>query len=435
MRPLRQNEDYMNDETIQYDQEIDVESQFIEGVETKISTSFITGPAGSGKTYLLKQRIKDNPGHAVLASTTGISAVNLGTTTVNSLLKFYDTDSLSDAYVNGWLTRRLIELSDDFDHIAIDEISMMDKVQLDLLNLAAVQSTERGHPIGIIATGDFCQLPPVKAEWAFKADAWPNFAANIERLTKIWRQDNPEFLAALNYARGGEAEKAAEALRPLAKWSVAIDNNFEGTTVMAKNDKVDSYNLLRYVQLQGTEKMYLSSRWGSPLGEWKLIPQGLKLKEKALVMILTNDTEHMQYANGDTGHILSMDDKTVDIKLARNGRTVTVPFLTREHLRKDNPTTEQWKAGAKYDEIRRRYIVGAVTYMPLRLAYATTVHKSQGLTLDNVQLDIRDHFFGAYNMAYVALSRSRTPQGLRIIGSPELLKSRINVHPEVMPWI
>ncbi len=84
---------------------------------------------------------------------------------------------------------------------------------------------------------------------------------------------------------------------------------------------------------------------------------------------------------------------------------------------------------------RIAWIIGGIRYMPIRLAYATTIHKSQGLTLDNAQLDIRDQFFGSPNFAYVALSRTRTPAGLRIVGTPACLDQRICIHPEVVPWV
>lgn len=180
-----------------------------------------------------------------------------------------------------------------------------------------------------------------------------------------------------------------------------------------------------------------------------MIPPVFNLKIGAYVMILSNEAETggripgtirtaLAYANGDCGWIEEFDKEGVTIKLARNGESVTVPFITRRNESKEAP-----KDGAFYadrervyrDVKRRRWIYGEITYMPLRLAYAATVHKTQGLTLDAIQVDIRGHFYGSPGMAYVSLSRVRTPEGLRIIGSPELLARRINVDERVLPWI
>ena len=88
-----------------------------------------------------------------------------------------------------------------------------------------------------------------------------------------------------------------------------------------------------------------------------------------------------------------------------------------------------------WDVKNKRWIVGGITYFPLRLAYATTVHKSQGLSLDRVQLDTYSHFIGAPSMTYVALSRAKSPAGLRIVGTPELLRSRIKTDPQVIRFL
>lgn len=417
-----------------------------------VACKYITGPAGSGKTYGLRKMIEDDPKAGLLCATTGVAAVNLGTVTLNSVLKYFNTESLMDAYMQGRLTRQLQQLAKQYRELFIDEVSMMDGNQLDILTQATQEANQRSkHKLGITLTGDFCQLPPVKAKWAFEAQCWDRYAENIVKLTKIYRQDDPEFLSALNAARSGDGKACAETLRGMTKWKVAVDINFEGTTIMAKNASVDRHNWLRYMQLPEKERGIRTERWGLQRGEWKLIPDVTMLKKGAFVMILANaqmamgsvGPQVLEYANGDCGHIVDIDKYDVLVKLNRNGKEVWIPLVTRRFESKEKPKegTPIWsglgvhRGEPYYDRNKKRWVYGAVTYCPLRLAYATTVHKSQGLTLDNVQVDIRDGFFGQPAMAYVALSRARSTQGLSIVGAPEMLARRITFDPKVAPWV
>lgn len=421
-----------------------------------VACSFVTGAAGTGKTYQLRQRIEADPAAGILCATTGVAAVNLGTTTLNSVLKFFDTESLRDNFVTGRLQRRLIEIGKQYRALMIDEISMMDGDQLDIITEAASDANARlgkTQQLEIILTGDFCQLPPVKGKWAFQSHHWDKYAANMQKLTKIWRQDDQPFIDALNLARSGKGAEAAAALRGLAKWSVAQENNFQGTTIFSKNDDVDKFNRMRYMQLQGKELRFKSIRWGKQRSEWKNIPDAFQLKIGAYVMILTNAQRRgpgvLEYANGDQGYITDMGASGVWVRLDRTGEVHLIPFITRKVTSKESPndgilTRDKMEPGdpgyadAPYlddDGTGARWVYGGITYLPVRLAYAATVHKTQGLTLDNVQIDIRGHFFGSPNMAYVALSRVKSPKGLRIVGSPELLANRIKIAQEVLPWV
>ena len=163
--------------------------------------------------------------------------------------------------------------------------------------------------------------------------------------------------------------------------------------------------------------------------EWDLVPQRLQLKVGAYVMILAN-APGFEYVNGDCGHILEYVPKKQDkngtvpdyfrVKLARNGHEVTVPMLVREVSIKDRPDGWSGLAISKLDDngvyipqphyrgAKRRYVLGQLEYFPIRLGYASTVHKSQGLTLDRCQIDFRNAFFSAPGMAYVAISRCRS---------------------------
>jgi hypothetical protein len=442
-------------------------------IETKqagpVKVEFLTGQAGTGKTWEIQRRIRvhnsdeehfGDPGdkreYAVLCASTGIAAVNLGAArTIHSTIGYKDTESLVDNYIHGSVTRKIADLSWDYQNLVLDEISMTDSLQLDTLVRAFDDAAEWKtvkRPMGLIITGDFCQLPPVEGQWAFKANCWPRFAANVTRLSKVWRQTDESFLKAINTVRAGNGHEGALYLKKTAvQWDNSNDVNFEGTTIMAKNKAVDAYNGIRLDRLAGTRIHVKSLRWGRQRTEWTKIPDVLELKIGAYVMILNNDSPAFTYVNGDCGHIVDFQGGRFRVKLVRdNGREVLIPPLERGYEVKRLPDdmgevhkgtygTMLTKAYAErepfWDDYARKYVLGQVKYYPLRLAYAATVHKTQGLSLDKVQMNVTDGFFGAPAMTYVALSRARTPQGLRIVGGADLFAKRVKFDPEVEPWL
>ena len=213
---------------------------------------------------------------------------------------------------------------------------------------------------------------------------------------------------------------------------------------------MDRYNALRLGKIAGQEVTFLSRREGDQRSEWGNvnkppatwgIPQRLYLKIGALVMILANKRvegpppQPYLYVNGDLGIVEQADETTAWIRLHRTGQTVPVLYVRREKLvpcdaarrkeLRESGQEEKIADGGKYE------ITGWVEYMPLRVAYATTVHKSQGLSLDAVQVNLGDPFFKTSGMCYVALSRCRTVEGLRLIGTTAALAERCTVHPKL----
>lgn len=410
---------------------------------------FTTGAAGTGKTYYWRERINNDPTEGELCATTGIAGVNLGTVTINSRLRYYDTESMINAYVSGRLVSTLARIGARVRNLIVDEGSMMAAEQLDTLYQAVRDANRRKmvtkvNPdgLGIVFVGDFCQLPPIKACWAFEADCWPEFDAGTQRLEKNWRQGDGAFLDAINALRAGEGERGAGLLVTTpTEFSAALDLHFPGTTIMAKNDEVDRFNWQALQRVRGEKFSVKSSRWavGRPPGEWKNIPERIELKTGAYVMILANDTTgEFRYANGDCGLIVGQDSSSIQVRLARNDDVVDIGMIERRVHDDDKPeglsASPTWGT-PWFDERAGKYCVGAVSYLPLRLAWASTCHKSQGLTLDRVQLDLRNHFFSSPAMTYVAVSRCRTPEGLRIVGDERLLASRCKIDPRVKRWI
>lgn len=431
--------------------------------------AFLSGTAGTGKTFTLRKRIEENDKYGVVASTTGISAVNLGTVTINSLLGYFDTASLADSFISGRLTARLAKLSKEYEWLWIDEVSMMGAEQLEILHQSISQldgysTLER--PIKLGLCGDFCQLSPVKEKWAFQAACWDHFAANTERLTKIWRQSDPKFLEAINLVRAGNGHDGGAILKeiPEVQWTLKADPNFQGTTIIGKNNEVNNFNFIAHNRVQGELHKAASYRWGTQRSEWKNIPDELEAKTGAYVMLLSNSENNsddgLEYANGDCGYVSEYEEHDIHggqvpvfvVKLIRTGQEVVINPIERRNTTKflddklnEDDYPELDPDAHFYPPIRRTYfdkrrrhqcyVHGAIEFMPMKLAYATTVHKSQSLSLDNVQLDVRGPFMQQPNLVYVGLSRCRTPGGLTIVGTPELFATRCNVAPEVVQWL
>ena len=462
---------------------------------------FVTGCAGSGKTFSIKQKNLEDPTFARLCATTGIAGVNLGTSTINSELGYFDTESLRDGYSSGWVQKRLRRIAEQVAWFGIDEISMMPRQQLDILHMALTEVNESRAesdklPLGLILTGDFAQLPPIPGPlykdgkqvinpktkfqvkeptpWAFNAECWSEFDSHTIKLTKIWRQDNPQFLSALNAIRRGAGTAGVSLLTPLIEWLPRLDRAFDGTTIMAKNEEVDRYNNLRLMELTGDKFSVTSTRWWATAvqgrkqpGEWNNIPERLDLKVGALVMLLDNKKdpefpEEFLYCNGDLAHIeeliyapqFDLDEygeplalpsikgelTGIGVKLIRSGREVVINRITRAIEQKHEPEEPEIRSFPKVRQGSSRtgkkvWILGEVNFFPIRLAYATTVHKSQGLSLDSVMIDPSSHFFGNAQMAYVALSRCRTPEGLKVVGKPAGLAGKVKVDENIRRFL
>lgn len=453
--------------------EFEGEQEVVTGpVETPCS--FLTGAAGVGKSFLILSRIKEDPRYAVLSSTTGISAINLNATTIHSLLGFFDTDSLRDAYLSGAAQRKLRRiLSDGFKNVVIDEISMCSHNTLDLLvrtfddvnsNLAHGE-----HPIGLVVTGDACQLPAIPegkktgrarlpTPWFFDANCWPRFERNMTKLTKVWRQTDQQFLAALNYARSGNGPAAADLLAASGlRYETAVDMEFDGTTLMGKNDEVDRFNQIALDKVKGRLIGLPARRWGKQRGEWKNVPDRTIIREGAYVMLLANkyDGQDFLYANGDCGHVKgilpsvgNLIPPTIVIELVRNGREVGVEPIVRAVESRDKPDDMgDYATIPKKDDVggyvakphyrgdAKRFVSGQLNYYPIRLAYASTIHRCQGLSLDRVQIDFRGWMLGGAAMGYTAMSRARTLQGLRLVGMKEVVAAKCKIDPRVIPWL
>jgi len=384
--------------------------------------SAIIGPPGCGKSYTLNQLINEDPSYAIVTSTTGISALNVGGCTINSLLQYFDAADLYQKIYkdSNYLLSKFKQISKEFKGIALDEISMMDGIsftiivgQLNLFN----KTNDR--KLNLLCLGDPGQLPVVsktnKTPAFFEVPAWNLF--EIEYRNKIYRQDNQEFIDALSKIRLGKAKEVIDWFIENVEFSNYIDDKFNGSTFFSTNKKVDQYNYKKLKELKGEEYTYEAIREGPQSLEWKSIPDKTILKKKALVVLLNNNKDQ-GYVNGDLAYVKECTPNFVLVELLRNKQEKVVSFTTRKN------------------SVIRKGKTGKVSYLPLRLGSALTVHRTQGLTINRAQIYLKENFLSRLSGGLaVALSRVTTPEGLRLVGNKDDFVKACYIEPKYIEFI
>ncbi len=392
----------------------------------------VFGPAGVGKSYYINNLIKEDKCFGIRSATTGIAALNMGTiqgtqepTTINRVLRYSTVEDLLHKYIKNKTFFVIKHLATRYKNIIIDEAGMLNSATLDLIvkSIENYNNQTQGD-FGLLLSGDIAQLPPVEGKPIFEAKCWDQF--NIINLTEVKRQDDVEFINALHFIRKGDA---LEAIDWFTKSITFIDTPnilFRGTTLFSTNNEVNIFNNRRLALLQGKEKVYTASLEGTEDPTWKNIDRVLTLKQGAVVQLLYNDFEY-GFANGDLAIVDDLWENSIQISLLRKNRQIHLKPRKLEHF----SLNSKGYLNKKPD--------GVLKLLHVKLAAAQSYHKSQGLTLDKLQVNLKGpgkNFIRTQSgMLYTALSRVRTPQGLVIVGTPQDLIDCCYVNPSYKKWI
>ena len=385
---------------------------------------FLTGPAGSGKTYLLNQYIRYLRSHGVgiaVTASTGIAATHLHGRTIHSWSGLGVRDALSPTDLRAMQRdKRLRKNYKQSKVLVIDEVSMLHPYQLDLVDSIARHMLDPLQPFGglqVILSGDFFQLPPVAPgngarQFAYEADAWTTGGFVSCYLSENHRQGDDPLITVLNEIRAGIAgEQTRVPLR--TRYKQEPDGSVRPAQLYARNINVDSINRHELAILDGKERVYRMESTGfralvDSMKRSCPAPEELRLKTGARVMFVKNDSDGA-YVNGTLGIVegFDNDDGLPEIRTFDGQLIVASP--------------EPWS----YEE--NGVVTAKITQVPLKLAWAITVHKSQGMTLDAAEIDLSDAF--EPGMGYVALSRVRSLDGLKLLG---LNAMALSVHPRIL---
>ena len=371
---------------------------------------FLTGQAGSGKTYTLTQYIiylrKNKLGVAVTASS-GIAASHMEGKTIHSWAGIGIKDKMSDDDLRKLFNiERLNEQFRNTKVLIIDEISMLHSYRLDLVERVARMMKGNFEPFGgmqIILCGDFFQLPPVSRDedsaqyFAFKSNTWGNINIRTCYLSTQHRQNDMAYLSVLNDIRNNTVTQSTiDILKP--RYQASLEGKAH-TRLYTHNLDVDAINEFELGSINEEPHVFHMQESGDAklvkqLKKDCLAPAELTLKKGAIVMFVKNNFDR-GFVNGTLGIVREFDEGNMPIVRTRNGTDIIA-------------LPESWRYVE--DDVEK----AKISQIPLRLAWAITVHKSQGMSLDAAEVDLSKAF--EPGMGYVALSRLRTLDGLRLMG-------------------
>ena len=403
---------------------------------------FLTGKAGTGKTTFLHRLKKDGLKRMVVVAPTGVAAINAKGVTIHSFFQLPfgpilpETDLNNPSGFNRHFNRVKINIIKSLDVLVIDEISMVRADVLDGIDRTLRRFRNRDQVFGgvqLLMIGDLQQLPPVmrENEWNllkqvykngffFSSRAFQECAAVTIELNHIFRQENPEFITILNEIRNNNlSETSAIELnkRYLPDFTPKPDSGYVALTT--HNRKANTINQNELDKLKTKCQTYTAQIDGKFPESSFPNDEALKLKVGAQVMFIKNDMSlDKNYYNGKIGKVTYLDSEEVVIQCPEDDFEITVKPEIWENI---NYTVDPETKAISETKI------GEFLQMPLRLAWAITIHKSQGLTFENAVIDTEGAF--AHGQTYVALSRCKSLEGLVLKSkvSPDQIINDLNV--------
>ena len=382
--------------------------------DDKESPIFITGNAGTGKSTLLRYLRRRRPTNLAVLAPTGIAAVNIGAETIHSFFRFPPR----------LLQERSIEIHKDrvgmysvLETIIVDEISMVRADLLDAIDVSLRLHRSSNEPFGgvqMVLIGDICQLPPVVTRdleeyfshfyptpYFFSAKAIASGALQVVELTKVFRQKDPNYVDILNKIRRNRLDRSTlESINGRAVTHGLADLADDTTVLTTTNKAADQINWRKLAAIPTSPVRFHAQIEGDFKKDLFPADDPLVLKKGARVMMLKNNGSDWQ--NGTVGVVERFDDTDVIVLL--NGRSCRVE-------------RQRWSVVQyRYDRKARRVYeveVGSFTQFPMRLAWAITIHKSQGQTLQKIAVDLGSGAF-AHGQVYVALSRCPSLEGVTL---------------------
>ncbi len=401
---------------------------------------FLTGKAGTGKTTLLREIIQSTHKNTVVVAPTGIAALNAGGVTIHSMfqlpfagfipeynktphfsdtVKFETKDTLRRHFRMTGLKKSVIL---NMELLIIDEVSMLRADLLDAIDFTMRSIRRRDIPFGgaqVLFIGDLLQLPPVvrNEEWETLRNYYRGkffFHSHVIQqepplyieLSKIFRQTDDKFISILNNLRNNQIDSQdIMNLNQYVKPDFDLKENKGYITLTTHNAKADTMNVQSLADLQGKQMTFLPEIVGDFPEKIYPVDEKLNLKVGAQVMFVKNDLSlEKNYFNGKMGIVKSLSEQEILVHFPEENKTIEVERYEWKNIR--------YLVDANTKEIIEENL-GTFTHYPLKLAWAITVHKSQGLTFDKAALDVSQVFLPG--QAYVALSRLRSLEGLILL--------------------
>lgn len=400
---------------------------------------FLTGKAGTGKTTLLREIIQTTHKNCVVVAPTGIAALNAGGVTIHSMFqlpfggflpdnstphftensKFESRATLRRHFRMSGLKKSVIQ---NMELLIIDEVSMLRSDLLDAMDFMMQSVRKKTRPFGgvqVLFIGDLLQLPPIirdeewntlrnyyKGKFFFHSHVVSNNPPLYIELSKIFRQTDDRFISVLNNLRNNTITQSdIQTLNEFVKPNFDLKANKGYITLTTHNSKADTINSQAIIDLDGNSRIYKADIVDDFPEKIYPLENRLELKIGAQIMFIKNDlSPDKKFFNGKMGFIKSLADKEILVHFPEENSTIEIEKYEWQNIR--------YSVNEDTKEIEEE-ILGTFTHYPIKLAWAITVHKSQGLTFDKAALDVSQVFLPG--QAYVALSRLRSLEGLILL--------------------